>query len=711
MAAPFAQWVSGPATSFLQSSPMSREIGLTPFDDFDPEMKAAYDKIEDPTGQKIVFTIRALRLYEQQRKIPVQDQMDLTNQLYNNFYPKDTEKMSWQSKSRFPGMFIAAERISRQMVKLMDASPDWLKIEATNPDNQVYYDLAKDLILYDLKQAKFRKVLGLAFKDMLINTFGNLMVTYNVKKIPQMQQEDTLASVSSDDVLSEATGFLSKTSDDDEDTPFIPNPDKSHLCLELIDPNWMYLDSSGRNRYKIWWSELTVGELLYSAEARGYDKEACIRSIGKQYMDSYNSEMRNAFNRGVRPAPQDENYSHLKIRLCHFEGTLYHPDTGELLFEDKYCVVSNDAELVLEPIPIPFWDKESAIVSAPFIDIARNIYGKSLLGENNDAFMVQHNLMNLLLDFFQLSLVNGYQMDVDSIDEEDQMQRNASIFPGMLVRYHGMSNPSGKPVIMPIINTDLPPGFWNFLQMFKTENDENTGLSQEMQGSSGIRRRQTAGESQANQAASSTVIEGVFNDLEDNFIAPAIRLCWLRSLQYRPDVEWRSLVLTRMYKLIPTGPNVPQQQKDDYKAKLLAAAKWDNKTRFKKLGADMSFDVKIYGSLLDRQGEIEKITYTMSALAKFPQASQETNLRVLLKKQFEAFGWDADELLNDNPAPTTGDPITNVGQLDGTWPAPPDLSQGALGGASSAMNAATGGPFPGGPTSPVPGMPTPPPGQ
>jgi hypothetical protein len=667
---------SDPNTNLIKGESTVFSAGLTP----DYNYK---------TDWKLISTVlRRVHQLEIDRKINIEYKTQKCWDLYHSdFSAIDCRKEDWQSQKAFPIFFMTVERFAANFSKLREQNANWFEATAMIPQQQVFLNLVKKWVQFQLEHPD----VGFAgeerdlLRNGLISAQCPMMVTYDLDDTEivsgdEVGEDPEEANIS--DLFRPFSANLSGGSNpfpDSSKFPFIPGPTFPRLHLKAMDPGKLWLDTcSGRDQYKIWETELSIGDFLEEAERRGYDIDACKRAaklgIPSRVTDTVTASQQNLGQDQTR-------LNKSKVLLTHFEGTLTDPDTGIIYVDKQYMVMCNDKEIVKQPVPIPFWDKKSAIVCCPFIKVPNAVYGKSPMTENIDAFESRHSLLNLIMDFFNKSLSSAYECEIDRLHPSEEGVLGP-IFPGRVINTVNNGVSGDRPVVRPVCNADLPQGFWQFLQFFQTTFSEFTGMTQELMGMPRTRGRVTGMEFQSRQGQSGDLIIDWFKGLEANFYQPLLHCILLRSMQYTPTEFWRTWVLASISDIIPKNadPKIAQA----WKEALMDCANWSPKERVQRLGGVFRFRVKIFSSLMERQTVIEQSTYFIQTVAKVPNLIASVRLPKILLKITTAFGWDPEEVLNLDVSPTPEaefellKQMTERGQkeLDSTGFSIPDVSGG-----------------------------------
>lgn len=689
---------------------------------------------------RYVRCVEMLWQYEDQVFAPIMSKLLAAWAQYNNLYDSDADKDEWQSKKATPFMFITLERLAGAFVQFIEQRPGWFQGEASVPPMQMFVDLMTKFLGWWLQHplVDFFSSFEEAMKQGIMTGHIHMTITMEREGITQLGTDsldtDTEKLNFTDELWSQISPFLQNAQGgmadmDSSEYPFIASPSMPRLCFTLIPTAAVRLDSTGRERYKIWKTIMGIGEFIQTAGARGWNMQACQDCIGShsQYFDRYMNYT--ALQQGVKRT--QENVMHT-VELTHFEGNLHDPQTGQPLFQKSYMVVANGRTIVYGPSPIPFWDGHSIMVSAPFVKNPNAVYGKSFLPESVDMMDVRHDLQNVLIDYIRKVLQPPLQIDKSLLAERQFADGDFAMYPNRMITIRSNGAP-GAQAITPVMTPDLPVGFWQFLQYFQQNQQESTGMNQELMGSPATRLRQTGMEQDARKAEAGKFLEAIWSGIERRFLTPVLRISALRLLQYISDEMWGAWVLGMKSNILP-GPKTPTDPATTawWSDQLDKCATWDARTRYRYFGGFFSWKVSIFNNLSQRQSEIEKITMLMNVGSKIEGFFQALNLKFWIEKLVVAFGWDPSEGLNLDqlPAPNQNaldalDPQSAVNKILGQAGVPggnltsspnmPNTDGGGLAAFLANMQAGQqqpikpGNSFPGGPVGtgagPIPSIP------
>lgn len=650
----------------------------------------------------VVNTFRKLWDYERQRFQPWLDRIKAAWELYHMSYVRERDPN--QADLKFPTTMIFVERTAALLMRMIDQSSHWYKMEAFFPQEQVVYNLCRRFISQIISHPdnNFWSVLEEGFKSGIISGQIHLQVLPTQNGTPINEPE------LSPDMFALFGGKASEVADLDK-RPKMMSDLLPKISLAVVPADTVLLDSSGNGRYVMWTMDVPAGTVFAEAEERGYDREALKRAVhkpGAEYMQGPNSveDTRDGFG-------PDSSLPKAHIRLHFLEGDMPDIETGAILFKRKLAVIANGCELILLR-DIPFWDNKFSILSAPFIKPPHAVYGKGLVSENVDGFHSKEEVLNLLLDYLKRVLNPPYQVNSEAMEDDTLRHAHSQIFPNRIYR---VRHNSDGPVIIPISPGEVPQSTWQVVQATESMHQDTTGTGGQLGGVVRTRGRITANEFQSRQAEAGAMWWNVFKNLERECMAKVLRTIFLRVLQFFPDELWRSYVEASITALLDPVVGNPQKTME-WKQELQKIANYKAAERYEKLGGYFSFTVKVFSAMAERQAEIEKGSFMLRTIGPIPGAIQTMRLPRVIQKLVEAFGWDPEEVMlpeavqgpkADLP-PVYPQAGAGQGESDDDMI---DLSMGgmsALNSMTAQMSPQTSGLFPGGPVQPTANPPSPP---
>jgi len=636
---------------------------------------------------------------EDSKYMPIQNRSDNCFSLYNLDYELIGSNQDWQSKYRYPFMANTVDRYVSSLMAFIDKSENWFEMKCLAPEKQAHYNISREMmkkLTSGITQynKNFRSVIKEGLRYGLLSGQMHIIAYYSTTGW-DTSVTSTSQNPSGNDL---PVGSFIPNSDPrtQGSRPFLPNRNRPKLILDVISSSDVRRDSSKIHRYTMWKSTISRGQLRKNARALGYDTDAVERACNKAGLPNVNDR---TISKTIETGHPQQYFKNKEVNLVHFEGTLEDPFTGEILFEDSYCVVSGD-EVLLSPIPIPHWDNSFSVVSGTYIKKPGSVFGKSPITDAIDLFQGRNDLVNQFNNYMFRVLNPPILVEMTRIDPNDPQigqfgGGDISVEPGQIIRTVNPDGAKTEPVRFSQVG-DIPPSAWQYLQFFNTTVQELTGADQDNMGMPRTRGRTTAQEAQSRNVSGSIWMADMFDDLE-KFISSLLETIFLRTLQYFPDEDWKQFVNDCSADIVKPGDQSPPEVIESWKKDLEALANMDSKTRYEWLAGAYAFKVTVFSSLLQRQMRMEQMSYMFKFFEGNPHLQAAINMSEMARETVQTMGLDPEKFLNKValPPPPLGNPDSPLQQA----------SPSAAAEVVNVKEGKSGSPFPGGPVDNVPSQP------
>lgn len=616
-----------------------------------------------PDETRIVHATVETRRYEEEQRLPTRHGVDRIWELYHGRYDFSM-KEDWQSQKVSPKVYTTVERIVSTVIRIKERSRNWFDLEALSEQSQIFYNTVQSLVRFflDHDEVNFDKHLRVGLKSGLLSHMMYFLVTWENNGHIETESAQ-LENVEMDFGNAFAPMFGGGASSSPNEKPIMPGKNQSKLRVEVLNPDYVYLDSTGRNRFKIWEVRYSKGEALREAEERGWDIEKLKKAISSPATVHDTANTISGFHESRDARKQDklpEYRPHSKVKITNYFGDLYDQTSGEILVENSYFIVANDNQLVYGPVENPFWDGQDPIIAAPFTEVPFAAYGRSPLIQNIDMFESWVEYYNLVIDFLQSVLLGIKEIDMDQVEDWDE--NVTDLYPGKVLK----TSKGGQNVqaVMTSNISEIPSNALNVFQLIQQELTDNVMLSNMIGGQPRPRGRMTALEDNRRAADAGAMMEFIFSALEDNLLAPVIRTCFYRILQFMPQSMWEDWITTHEEEIRPKDPNFATKWASMFEQ----MKKWGPDERWNNLAGLFKFKVRIFSALGDKQMEIEKATFFMQTVSQIPGVANLINWDKLLRHLAVSFNWNPEEILNPEavPAPAQQTPTGETRQIDGS---------------------------------------------
>ena len=555
--------------------------------------------------------------------------------LFNNQWDFH-DKEDWQSKRCLPKVMMTVKRLSATITRIISLSSDWFGAETSSPSKQKYINFVKDIMynFLDDDNADFESIFSDAIEVGMLSQIMPVMCTWNVDGWSHPTATDDAAVMM--EALAQPTNdrgmpseMLPQTPFDEVNTskqaasarPTIRKPD-GKLKFELLSPDNVILDPTGRNRGMIIERHYTRGEFAQEAETCGFINVEQVMAYDYNTMDK---EVRENRKKGqIHTIDKDTVY------LQTYWGSLY-DHNGNCLLKNEYFIVANKAFIVLPPTPNPFWHDKIPVSVCGMLKVPFSTYHQGFISMNADTFELWVEFFNMTIDYFQKVLIGMNEIDMDALYDPDEQDADVA-WPGKNWRVKGKD-----PVVRPVITQDLGQGVYPFFEMVKSELNDGTALSDATEGTPRTRGKQSAQEFTRRMAEAGVLLDYIYRNIEKNLIKPLLTLGFQTILQFMSKKDWAYWIDCRKEKY-------PELADEFENMKAMSAVE-----RYNLLGTDISFQTKVFSAVFDRQAVIEKLTFFIGTTGRLPFVAQYIKWGGILKKLVEALGYDVEDIVSDIP--------------------------------------------------------------
>ena len=216
-----------------------------------------------------------------------------------------------------------------------------------------------------------------------------------------------------------------------------------------------------------------------------------------------------------------------KVKLTEFWGTIVHPTTGEVVFENVQAIVANDKDLILKPRPNPLWHQKSPYITSPLLEVANSVWHKALMDaptQHNRALIEMYNLM---VDAAMMQVHGVSQIRKDWLDNPAQV--SDGIQAGTALGANSMCPPGGK-VLEPLVNVAIPPEVFS---VFNIQSQEfySSALTSDLRSGITPSREQKATAIVEQSQTITSVSTGMSKNYEARQITRELELGWMTTAQ------------------------------------------------------------------------------------------------------------------------------------------------------------------------------------
>lgn len=365
------------------------------------------------------------------------------------------------------------------------------------------------------------------------------------------------------------------------------------LKVELIASEDYYPDPTGNGLYEIHSVERDYYEVIKSSETGMYDKEKVKGLKGQHTTTKSREETR-------RPLEKGQNESHSpkfrkKIVIDEFWGDILNED-GELVYENVLATVANTSTLIRKPIANPNWHKKSPFIATPIIRVPFSVWCKALYDESVLLNLASNELFNLMLDGGIGAVWGVRQLRTEWLKNPEEAENG--IAQGQTLQVVS-DMPTGAKVLEQVTESEVPNDALNMYNLLNTEfnqashtNDLKLGMMPNKQ----VKATEVVESQKGNDAT----LDSMTKDIETDFIARVLEMCWLTILQNADELPideiFTSYSVTTAFKFMTLSP----------------------KERFIAYANGMGFNVNGLSALLAQVKDFQKLMALIDVAGKSP---------------------------------------------------------------------------------------------
>jgi hypothetical protein len=568
-------------------------------------------KEDEMTKEECVDFVCKRRDWADRRRKPHELVWDRNWDRYNSIYDF-SEKKGWQSKIVPPRIFFMVEKCTAVFTKGLTRIKEWFSVKVA-PSSQSMANIIRRHMKFWLDKIGFVDLFGDAVKSGFLSQMVIMRIGWDYQKVRKVRN--------------------GRIVEEEFDVPEV----------EVVNPSYFWIG-------KGWVIERTKHELAeFKAMVKDgtYDKvDELMDTFAMSYTDS-TGDSKDATKAMETNESEPDTPG---IVLDHYWGDIS-DKMGNLIYKNIYVCIANETYLVKGPIENPFLHGENPYVYTGVVKVPFSTYHKSLVGMAIGTTDAMTELLNMIIDAFTLSILQGWEINLDLLYDPSQL--TTGLTPGKLWKKRG----EGR-LLEQAMSVAVPQQVWTLYQGLDRET-QFSGLSEMMTGTPRLRGRTSAYESMVRQGESGALFDYFISQLEVSFMEKFLQKYYLTILQYQRDYLNPFFI-----------ESVPDAQKLAYMNPM---------KRYELLGSDTSFSVRSLSSIIDKSQDIEKLGMFTKIIGQNPAWSSQLKPEKFLTKIMEAFNWDAEELLfmpGEVPPTPPGAPAPGAPPSPGAPATPPAPNAG-----------------------------------
>lgn len=296
------------------------------------------------------------------------------------------------------------------------------------------------------------------------------------------------------------------------------------ITFSIIRAENYYPDPDGKKLYEIEDAWLDFYELKAAAEAdEDYDK-SMIDGLSRADM----TDVEENHGKSRETGQDTTSPSHRpKPKVTYFWGSILHPTSGEMVYENVEAVIVNDTHLVMKPRPNSLWHQRSPYTVSPLMEVANSVWHKAPMDAPTKHNRALTEMYNLMVDAGMKQVHAISQIRKDWLDNPAQVSNG--IPDGTALVVNAMCPPGGK-VLEPLTAVQIPGEVFNVFNLQQQEFNSSALTSDLRAGVTPFREQKATAIVEQSQAITS-VFQGMAKNYEGRQSTKELELVWMTTAQ------------------------------------------------------------------------------------------------------------------------------------------------------------------------------------
>lgn len=440
------------------------------------------------------------------------DRMDLNRDNFEMFHLKHdfSHKKPGQSTEILSKQSMAVEQNKSFFQQALADITEWWKAESCYPDNEQGmlirpHEITK-LSTYMLERANYFSHVGNSIESAML---GSIVISKTSGRL--IPKPKYIARKKG-----RGKGFK-KWLEVIEDKTW-------EIMFQVIRAENYYPDPTGKKLYEIEDSWPDFFELQALAEADSdYDK-AMIDGLSRSDM----TDDEENYGKSRETGQNSTGTTHRpKPKVTEFWGTILHPQTGEVCYENVQAVIVNDTHLVMKPRQNPLWHQRSPYTVSPLMEVANSVWHKAPMDAPTKHNRALIEMYNLVVDAAMKEVHAVSQLRKEWLDNPAQVSKG--IEAGTAIMVNAMCPPGAK-VMEPLTSVQIPGEAFNVFNIMSQEFNASAMTNDLRQGVMPFRAVKATEVVEASQTITS-VFQGMAKNYEARQSTKELELCWMTTAQ------------------------------------------------------------------------------------------------------------------------------------------------------------------------------------
>lgn len=300
------------------------------------------------------------------------------------------------------------------------------------------------------------------------------------------------------------------------------------VAIETVDPQFVWLDHTGRNLYRIRRTEIDRHEIIKMAKAEDRTGKPIWNLEQLKALTTYISAEDEGKRQDATGVGTQVISTRVPIVLDEYIATVVDRQGNMVGEENSLYVVANERFLVRGPERNPFVHGADWLVTTPLVTVPMSPYGRSYMEDFGSVAKTFTELTNMILDAVHTSSLNAYAIVPSML--ADPRQASEGITPNKLFKLE--DGVDARMFAQKLELGNLSPDAVRVWESMKRELTEAAGINEIGLGQFAPKGRTSATEIDATQQSSSALIRSIAQTIEGRWLEPTLDLTWKTGIQH-----------------------------------------------------------------------------------------------------------------------------------------------------------------------------------
>ncbi len=303
------------------------------------------------------------------------------------------------------------------------------------------------------------------------------------------------------------------------------------VAIETVDPQFVWLDATYRNLYRIHRQHIDRYQLYAMAEEKDGKGDPIwnieqVSGLVSSIAGEDQTKIASRTGDGQETGPGSQRNT---ITLDEYYGTILDRQ-GNVIKDgkDALAVVANGQYLVRGPEKNPFWHQQDWLVFAPLVTVPLSVYGRSYMEDFGSIAKTFTELTNMLLDATRTSAMHAYAIVPSMLINPEQAM--SGISPNKTFLLDDAAD--ARQFAAKLDLGTLSPDAFRMWEALKNELREAAGINEIGLGQFAPNSRTSATEVSMTQQSSSALVRSVAQSIETRYLDPVLDRVWKTGLQH-----------------------------------------------------------------------------------------------------------------------------------------------------------------------------------